>query len=226
MRTLCRRKTEAKIPLIAGLVIIQQTQALPVRSFQLRASSLCYGANLLPGHFVYCRHSCPFGQKKVSLLKHLILSKSHFTSYPSHTYSFPSHPFFPFPLTFLLLSYLQNDAPAKAGFQHVRYMMLRRRSVRALRSPRRSFPLRSDSPGRERTENWELKQLALIIWFEWLSLGTSHPEPFQTKAVVSIHFFPFLLYYLLIFTLTFYTDCNYLHLINILINEYSVNFNP
>lgn len=93
---MCRRKTESKIPLIARLVIIQRTQALPVRSFRLQASSLCYEANLLPGHFVYCRHSCPFGQKKVSLLKHPILSKSHFTSYPSHTYSFPSHPFSPF----------------------------------------------------------------------------------------------------------------------------------
>lgn len=202
-------------------------QTLPVRSFPVCRPLLFVMEQIsCQATLFYFRHSCPFGQKKVSLLKHLILSKSHFTSYPSHTYSFPSHPFFPFPLTFLLLSYLQNDAPAKAGFQHVRYMMLRRRSVRALRSPRRSFPLRSDSPGRERTENWELKQLALIIWFEWLSLGTSHPEPFQTKAVVSIHFFPFLLYYLLIFTLTFYTDCNYLHLINILINEYTVNFNP
>lgn len=63
-------------------------------------------------------------KKKVSLLKHLILSKSHFTNYPSHTYSFPSYPIFSFPLTFQVLSHLQDIAHAKAGFQHVRYMML------------------------------------------------------------------------------------------------------
>lgn len=92
-------------------------------------------------------------KKKVSLLKHPILSKSHFTNYPSHTYSFPSHPIFPFPLTFLVLSYLQDIAHAKAGFQHVRYTMLYRRSLRVWKSLQRSCSLRSTIHQEERTEN-------------------------------------------------------------------------
>lgn len=126
---------------------------LPVRSSPVYRPLLCYGATLLPGHFVYYRHPCPFGQKKVSLLKHPILSKSHFTNYPSHTYSFPSHPIFPFPLTFLVLSCLQDIAHAKAGFQHVRYTTLYRRSLRVWRSLQRSCSLRSTIHQEERAEN-------------------------------------------------------------------------
>lgn len=89
---MCRRKTGAKIPLIARLIIIQQMQTLPVRSFPVCRPLLFVMEQIsCQATLFYFRHSCPFGQKKVSLLKHLILSKSHFTSYPSHTYSFPSH---------------------------------------------------------------------------------------------------------------------------------------